>query len=62
MKWKARLKRLFFGKLQQMPNVLTGKLYAATKLVEIEELGKVDNYKVIYAVGTAVAQEQRKAA
>jgi SAM-dependent methyltransferase len=62
MKWKARLKRLFFGKLQQMPHVLAGHLYAATELTEIESHDKVDSFKVIYALGTAAAQEQRQAA
>ena len=51
MKWKSRIKRLFFGKLQPLPTVLDVDLSPDEPLVEVAGTEPVTGYKVLYAVG-----------
>ena len=62
MKWKAVVKRLFFGKLKPLPNALGAELPTGESLVPIHGGQPVTNYKVLYVVGTYLAAEQRQAA
>ncbi len=62
MKWKARLKRLFFGKLQSLPAKLGQELQRREPLEEINVNQASPQYKVLYAVGKRVAAESRVAA
>ncbi len=62
MRWKARLKRLFFGKLKEMPAELGGQLRHAAQVHPVHADGKVEGFKVLYAVGRREAKWQRSAA
>jgi ubiquinone/menaquinone biosynthesis C-methylase UbiE len=62
MRWKARIKRLFFRNLQEMPAELGVELTKAESLVRIDASQPVTDYKVLYAVGKRVAVQQRLAA
>jgi lipopolysaccharide/colanic/teichoic acid biosynthesis glycosyltransferase/ubiquinone/menaquinone biosynthesis C-methylase UbiE len=62
MRWKARVKRLFFGKLQVLPTALGRELPPIQQPVPIDGSNRVTNYAVIYIEGIRKAQEQRTAA
>lgn len=62
MKWKARWKRLFFGKLQKLPATIGSELPGIEPLVPIDRERSVPGYKVLYAIGQRVANEQCAAA
>ncbi len=62
MKWKARLKRLFFGKLQGLPAALGANLPERQPLTEISLDAATPNYQVLYAVGRLKAEASRVAA
>lgn len=62
MRWKARIKRLFFGKLQEMPAELGKELPRAESLLCVDASQPVRGFKVLYAVGTREAVQQRLAA
>lgn len=48
MKWKSRIKRLFFGPLKPLPSRLEGPLERAVPLHSVAGTQPVPNYKVIY--------------
>ncbi|GEM_PF-417791 len=52
MKWKARIKRLFFGRLDQVPVTLGETLPAAMPLTKLDGREKVPHFQVLYAIGT----------
>jgi SAM-dependent methyltransferase len=62
MKWKARWKRLFFGKLQSLPAALGPDLPEFELPVAIDAHQPVPNYMVLYAVGQRDAHVQLAAA
>ncbi len=62
MKWKARLKRIFFGKLRSLPATLGQELHEREPLVEVDLNQAAPQYKVLYAVGKREAVESRAAA
>ncbi len=62
MKWKARFKRLFFGKLKSLPAKLGPELNGQEPLVEVDSIDAVSDYKVLYALGERKAVETRVAA
>ena len=52
MKWKVRIKRLFFGALKPLPNSLDTQLIEDETLVTLEsDANGVGSFKVIYAIG-----------
>jgi len=55
MAWKIRLKRLVFGKLQELPVELTVDESQCADLLPIDATRKVPEFKVIYAVGRRAA-------
>ena len=55
MKWKVRLKRLVFGKLDPIPAELEVSDANCEELIPIHEAKPVTDYKVIYAVGRRAA-------
>lgn len=63
MKWKARLKRIFFGPLKPLPQRLEGPLDRAARLIEIQPSQPITDYKVLYIVAQrdAVAVPQVQA-
>ncbi|HUG69159.1 MAG TPA: methyltransferase domain-containing protein, partial [Pirellulaceae bacterium] len=62
MRWKARIKRLFFGKLEEMPAELGKELPRAESLLRVDASQPISDFKVLYAVGTREAVQQRLAA
>lgn len=48
MKWKSRVKRLIFGKLEPLPAMLGVELVAKQPLVEVDPMQPVHDYKVLY--------------
>jgi lipopolysaccharide/colanic/teichoic acid biosynthesis glycosyltransferase/predicted O-methyltransferase YrrM len=62
MKWKARLKRLFFGKLRQLPAALGPTPPPREPMVVVDADSALSNYKVIYAIGHRDPAAQRLAA
>ena len=62
MKWKARIKRLFFGKLRTLPVELAYDPSQREEFVRVSPGQSARDYKVIYAVGSRVAMESRLAA
>jgi ubiquinone/menaquinone biosynthesis C-methylase UbiE len=50
MKGKEFLKRIFFGRLTQIPRELTPGIAPLEPLVRIEDAGDITKYKMIYAV------------
>lgn len=62
MKWKARWKRLIFGKLQKLPAAIGSELPSIEPLVPIDRGRSVPGYKVLYAIGQRAANEQQAAA
>jgi SAM-dependent methyltransferase len=62
MRWKARIKRLFFGKLQEMPTELGADLPEVVPLSPVNADQPVSDFKVLYAVGRREAKQQRAAA
>lgn len=55
MKWKVRLKRLVFGKLDPIPAELEIRPENCEELIPIAETKPVTDFKVIYAVGRRAA-------
>jgi hypothetical protein len=62
MKWKARVKRMFFGPLKQLPATLGPTLPAVQPMVAINPNEPQPGYKVIYAIGRRRTVEQQVAA
>ena len=62
MKWKARWKRLFFGKLRTLPATIGAELPNIEPLIPIDAVRSVPDFKVLYAIGRRVANEQSAAA
>jgi ubiquinone/menaquinone biosynthesis C-methylase UbiE len=62
MKWKARLKRLFFGRLEQLPPALGAVPPAVEPIVPVDANLPQLGHKVLYAIGHRDAQSQRTAA
>jgi lipopolysaccharide/colanic/teichoic acid biosynthesis glycosyltransferase/SAM-dependent methyltransferase len=62
MRWKARIKRLFFRTLQEMPAALGKDLQKVEPLLQVDAHQPVSGFKVIYAVGKREAVQQRIAA
>ena len=62
MRWKARIKRLFFGKLQAIPTELGADLPKAVTLSRVNADQPVQQFKVLYAVGRRESMQRRSAA
>ena len=62
MKWKARLKRLLFGRLQQLPTSLGAVMPPVEPIVAVDANQPQPAHKVLYAVGHRNAMENRIAA
>jgi lipopolysaccharide/colanic/teichoic acid biosynthesis glycosyltransferase/ubiquinone/menaquinone biosynthesis C-methylase UbiE len=62
MKWKARLKRLIFGRMQNLPATLGDTLPATERITTVDATASITNYKVLYAIGRRTASEQQAAA
>lgn len=62
MKWKARVKRLFFGKLQHLPAALGDHVPAMELIVPVDAGQPIPGYKVLYAIGERAAADGRVAA
>ena len=50
MKRKEFLKRIFYGKLKPLPNVLTDEVGELENIEVIDESKKLINFKVLYYV------------
>lgn len=59
MKWKSRVKQLFYWRLKPLPARLEGPLDRAEALATIEPREQVSEYKVIYVIGTRKAAEAK---
>jgi SAM-dependent methyltransferase len=55
MAWKVRLKRLVFGKLTPIPSELEVERERLDNVFPIDSNNKIDDYKVIYAIGRRAA-------
>jgi lipopolysaccharide/colanic/teichoic acid biosynthesis glycosyltransferase/SAM-dependent methyltransferase len=62
MKWKARWKRVFFGRLQQLPAELGSAVPTVEPIVAVDASLPVSSHKVLYAIGERDSVEQRAAA
>jgi lipopolysaccharide/colanic/teichoic acid biosynthesis glycosyltransferase/SAM-dependent methyltransferase len=62
MKWKARLKRIVFGRLQGLPETLGDRLSHAAPLAVIGEGQDVRRYQVLYVIGRLGSIRQQAAA
>jgi hypothetical protein len=62
MKWKARLKRIFFGKLRRLPAELGPTLPMVQAVFPIDASVPQPGYKVLYAIGRRSAVGQHLAA
>lgn len=62
MKWKARFKRVFFGKLSSLPTALGEELSDRQPLTEVPVDQSAPNFKVLYALGKRNAMASRAAA
>ncbi len=62
MKWKARFKRVFFGKLQCLPTALGHQLSEREPMTTIDVTQPATNHKVLYALGNREAAASRVAA
>lgn len=62
MKWKARIKRLFFKDLQVMPSELGADLGHVAPVDRINHEEPNKEYKVLYAIGKRIGDSKKSAA
>ncbi len=62
MRWKAVIKRIFYGQLKRLPASLTIDSSMVEPLTALGNPAAVDNFKVLYAVGKRRAAQQTIAA